>query len=157
MNFVGSSTSDLLMHLPAANVSTGRMVSTKKNISENEVWVSDNGSPIDHTQQVILNSGDLGYINVMSNGQQCYMTGSKSVATSVASDNLVLWIPFDEGSGDSLTNYASSGLTVSRSNFEDSGNGWVTGVTGNAMKADEVSDEQQGRQLPAIHLTSPSH
>jgi hypothetical protein len=141
INLLDSSASNMIVHLPVANVVAGQLVNIKKITSEHDIWISGHGSAIDLSQEIILTSGEMGSVSTVSNGEQWFIIESSGVESTVASENLVLWLPLDEVDGDVITNYGGNALSVSRSNFETSGNGWVQGVSGNAMAFDGEDDK----------------
>lgn len=97
---VDSSSDNITLTLPYAGNVAGREYQIKKISTLNSVWISGGGNLIDDTTPIELPpSNDLASVKLMSDGTQWYKIDQKDINETLASDNLVVWLKFDEASG----------------------------------------------------------
>ncbi len=141
MILVSTASDNITVTLPYAGNVSGRHYTIKKTSNSNRLVVGGGGNLIDSLSNIQLVSSANGYpgLNVISNGQQWYVTGVSgnvadyaSAATAVSS-NLVGWWKFNETSGNSAADSSGSGLTGTlKGAFTLTSNGYLNfaGTTG---------------------------
>ncbi len=105
--FVGSAAQNIMLQLPyAANVA-GRRCTVKKIEKQNSIWISGGGNLIDDTSPIELSHGELGSVEMLSNGHEWCVSRHYGPLATVAEANLVGWWKMDEKTG--VTAVDSSG------------------------------------------------
>ena len=113
---IDSSSDNVLLNLPYAGNTIGRVYTIKKSHANNKVWVAGGGNLIDHvtTYELNENSETLPSIEVVSDGQQWYVLNSKNTDSSISASNLILYLNFDSSViADSSDNTTGNNATFS--------------------------------------------
>jgi hypothetical protein len=137
----GNATDNIILNLPSLAYTDHRRVTVKKTLTGGEVWLSGNGAPIDGHPALILSASSLSSVSLDYHQGNWYRTYSSGIQDDISTDNLILRVAFDEGSGNTFTSNNGTGMTVTRTGYTSSGNGWVQGVSGNGMAFDAIGNE----------------
>lgn len=133
-----TSSDNLTLTLPSASSVTGRVYQLKKTSNLNQLLIkaSDNIDAFDQELAMTDANGHTPFLNLISDGSGWYITSQSSDVTKiVASDNLIGWYRFDEGTGDFVGDSSGNRNHGIKTNFETSGNGWITsGQVNQALK-----------------------
>jgi hypothetical protein len=133
---VDTSSGNAVLTLPDASAYTAQMFTIKRSDVNNEVYLVAGGNTMDNYATMILGSGQLGSVQLMSNGTSWYVLGQSAAGVEGVSNNeLFLAWGLEESSGNTA---ADTGATSSRSgtlgnNHQFSGN-TTTGVLGSALQ-----------------------
>lgn len=130
--FADTTSGNINLTLPYAGNVRGRIFSIKKISSANRLWVIGGGNLIDGSVklEVTTSGNNYPYVNLISQGNQWYITSCSKTLTDVASSNLVGWWPFDELSGTIAGDISSQNLAATVA-----GN-WTSGAINGAISFD---------------------
>jgi hypothetical protein len=140
---VNTSSSNIQLTLPSANVCSGRVYIIKKMSHLNYLWVHGGGSLIDGTSPIEISpSTSCVYpsTSLYSNGIQWYTMNSSPSPTSVSSSNLVAYYAFEELTSGTVLDSSGAGHHGTHHNFSSSNIG-VSGVTGLGLSYDGINDK----------------
>jgi hypothetical protein len=151
--FVDTSSTNITLTLPSANVCSGRIYTIKRTSFSNNLLLGSSDN-IDGCSSILVGnpSSELAYIKVLSTGAD-WVILNQSAYSSTLSSNLVGWWKFDEASGSTLAMdssiYKNHGT---HTNINSSSNVGVNGVHfGKAVSYDGTDDYTT---IPALNLNT---
>lgn len=138
---VDTSSDNVTVTLPYAGNVLGRQYCIKKISTANEVTVNGGGNFIDQTNDVLLNSGNVASLKVISNGTQWFISYKMSTGVGngvTASANLICRLKFNESSGTTASDSSGQGYNGTLTNM--AGTEWTTGARDNGLELDGTDD-----------------
>lgn len=137
-NIIDSSASNVNVTLPSAVEKDGCIYQVVKSKTLNEVRLLGGGNAIDQQGMLVMERDKLASVKVIANAGQWYVLDQKNTQNSVAADNLISWIDFNEGSGNNLKD-RQTGLVGTKIGFSSASDGWTAGVSGHGLQFDQSS------------------
>ena len=137
---INSSSDNVLVTLPYAGNISGRLYTITKTDQANSVWISGGANLIDTRSIVELSDGLYGSVELVSDGRQWYTLGSKSLQSTIAGTNLTGWWSFDDVSGNTLSDFSTSGLSGTLSGGLEFSSNSVVGVLDQGLSFDGIDD-----------------
>ena len=139
---VDTSSSNLNVTLPYAGNVKGRIYNIKATSMSHRFWVHGGGNLIDNSSPLEITAASsylYPSLQVYSDGKQWYSLQATANVQTVASENLMLWLPFEETSSGVVTDRSGRGHHGTHSNLA-AGNIGVQGKIGQALSFDGAND-----------------
>lgn len=131
------------LELPYAGNHLGRIITFKKTSQNNRVVLTAAGGNIDGSDEVTLSSSDniFPYLRVIANGDDSFiLQRAEQGVSALATDNLIGWWRFEDGSGASATDSSGAGNDGTLHASMDFSTNTVTGYIGSALSFDGDND-----------------